>query len=920
MTPFRSFLCAGAAMLALAPAVAAQQGGATPRDTAGALHETSRQGAQQRDTAAARQVQLPTDPVSQAVRGFTLRNLGPAAYSGRVTSIAVPRTYRKTIYVGTAGGGLWKTSNAGTTWQPVGDSLGTSSIGDVAVAASDSNTVWVGTGEKNSLRSQFWGNGVHVSNDGGKTWRHAGLANTRSIGRVVIHPRDPNTVYVAALGHLWGPGPDRGIYKTTDAGRTWSKVLFVNDTTGFVDLEMDPQNPEVLYAASWHRLRWGGSHMEGVGAGSGIWKTADGGRTWTRLTDPRLRNGLPTDRMGRIGLSVSPQDPRTVYAMISVDRGVSDVRAAPFGGMFRSDDAGATWRQVNDLAANPHYYYDDAWVDPTNKEHVWMTASPLLESKDGGRSFEPDSLSRVHVDNHALWIDPADPQHLVLGNDGGVYVSWDNGKAWEHMPMPIGQFYTVAVDSSQVPYRVCGGLQDNGVWCGPSATRDTLGITDADWYPVNGGDGMWVQVPAHDPYTVYSEYQFGTVSRVDLRTGKRDDLQPVSLDAGALSGYELRWGWTAPLVLSQHDTSVLWLGSNHLIRMRNRGEDWEVVGPDMTRADRTRPEPETGSTAYHALFAIAESPRRADVMWTGSDDGLVWVSRDGARTWTNVTGRFPRGAPTRCFVSSIAPSNHADGTAYLAYDCHHRDDYAPHVYRTTDFGQSWTDIGRGLPADGGSLTVFEDSRNPSLVWVGTATGAYVTLDAGRGWRRFGKNLPPVPVMMFGMSNRQRDLVLATHGRGMWTVNVTALEALTDSVVGAKAQLFPVPPALQYRYVDTYPSFGSHPFVAPNPPRGAQVTYWLKDAQPGTVDLTVTDAQGNAVRHLTGPGYAGIQRVTWDLSRDKPRPRRLGDPTDNGDLRRVDPGEYTVTLEVAGRKMQQKIVVTDWPQTPYVRLR
>jgi photosystem II stability/assembly factor-like uncharacterized protein len=660
--------------------------------------------------------------------------------------------------------------------------------------------------------------------------------------------------------------------------------------------------------------------MEGVGAGSGIWKTADGGRTWTRLTDPRVRNGLPTERMGRIGLAVSEKDPRTLYAMIQVDRGISDVRAAPYGGIFRSDDAGATWTHVNDLAANPHYYYDDVWIDPTNREHVWVTASPLLESKDGGRTFEQDSLARVHVDNHALWIDPADPSHLVLGNDGGLYASWDKGRAWEHYPVPIGQFYTVTVDSSMAPYRVCGGLQDNGVWCGPSASRDTLGITDADWYAVNGGDGQWVQIPPHDPYTIYSEYQYGAMSRFDLRTGKRDEIQPLSLDAGAQSGYDFRWGWTTPLVLSQHDTSTLWVGSNYLIRMRNHGEDWQVVGPDMTRASRRNPEPDTGATSYHALFYIAESPRSAQVMWTGSDDGLVWLTRDGTRTWTDVTGRFPRGAPTHCFVSAISPSHFADGAAYLAYDCHHRGDYAPHLYRTADFGQTWTAIGRGLPAEGGSLTVLEDSRNPRLVFAGTAVGAFVSTDGGDTFRRFGKNLPPVPVTMFAMSERQRDLVVATHGCGVWTANVTSLEELTDAALAEPAHLFSVPPVTTYRYVDTYPSFGSHPFVAPNPDRGAVITYWLKDAQSAAVDLLITDARGDTIRKLSGPGYAGIQRVTWDLTRQRPRARGLGDPTSPAELRRVDPGTYTVTLDVGGRKQRQAIVVSDWPQTPYVRPR
>lgn len=866
----------------------------------------------------------PADPLTRLLNGFTWRNLGPAAYSGRVTAVAVPQPYHKTIYVGAAGGGVWKTSNAGVTWRQIGDSLGVQSIGDIAVAPSDTSIIWVGTGEKNSLRSQSWGNGVHVSTDGGRTWKHRGLADTKAIGRIVIHPTNPNIVYVAALGHLWGPNAERGVFRTVDGGQTWTKSLFVDDTTGAVDLVMDPTNPAVLYAAMWHRLRMGGSHMVGVGSGSGIYRTADGGRTWKRLTDPSLSNGLPGGPMGRISLAIASSRGRTVlFAMIAVDRGVTSPNAAPFGGVFRSEDGGEHWTQVNDLAANPHYYYDEIVIDPTNVDHVYALASPVLVSKDGGRSFTRDSLYNVHVDNHALWIDPADPGHMMLGNDGGFYTTWDGGRAWEHAALPIGQFYTVIVDSAQTPYGVCGGLQDNGVWCGPSRTRDSLGVTDADWYAVNGGDGMWVQKPWYDPHIVYSEWQFGSMSRLDLRTWKRDEIKPLSLDAGAEGGYDFTWGWTAPMLLSQHDSATLYVGANRLFRLQDRGArgvDWQILGPDMTRADRARPEAEGPNTSYHALFSIAESPRDANVLWTGSDDGLVWLSRDRGRTWTNLTANFPKRAPTRCFVSTIAASHHADGTAYLTYDCHHRDDYHPYVFRTTDFGRTWTEIVNGLPADGGSLTVFEHPTNARVLWVGTALGAYVSLDAGAHWHRFGQSLPPVPVEKFAMSYAAQELVVATHGRGLWIADVAPLADAADSLPSERAHLFPVGTALQFRYADTYPSFGSRPFVARNPARGAVITYWLRDAQTGPVDLLVTSAAGDTVRKLSGPGYAGLQHVTWDLTREKPRPRELGGPESAADLRRVLPGEYFVTMSVGGRKSRQRIVVQDWPEDRLGRVR
>jgi photosystem II stability/assembly factor-like uncharacterized protein len=863
------------------------------------------------------------DSLQRFVESFNYRNLGPAAYSGRVTAIAVPAGQGprpKTIYIGAAGGGIWKTANGGVTWRSVGDGLGMQAIGDIAVAPSDSNVVWAGTGERNSLRSEWWGDGVYKSTNKGVAWTNMGLKETREIGRIAIDPKNPDVVYVAALGHLWGAGPDRGIYKTTDAGKTWTKVLFVDDTTGFVDLKIDPADATVLYAAAWHRLRWGGSHMEGVGKGSGIYKSTDAGATWRRLTDPALKNGLPTEAMGRISLAVSPQNHRLVYAMIQVDKGVTESSQGRWGGVFRSGDAGATWTQVNDLQAVPHYYYDEILVDPSDSNHVFLLFSPLLESKDGGKTFAPDSLARVHVDNHAMWIDPQDPDHWLLGNDGGVYLTRDRGRSWEHEEIPIGQFYTVIVDSSHTPYFLCGGLQDNGVWCGPSATRDREGITDADWFPVNGGDGMWVQMPPHDPWTVYSGWQFGNFSRLDLRTWKQDPIQPLSLDAGHDSGYEYTWGWTTPLLVSQFDSTTLYAGGNKLFKLTHRGDDWQELGPDMTRAIRQNPAPETGNTSYHAIFSISESPRSANILWTGTDDGYVWVTQDGGRTWANVTANFPRGAPTMCWVGAVVASRFADGTAYVVYDCHMRDDYQPHVWRTADFGKTWNEIGQGLPANAGSLTIYESPRNPKVLWVGNVIGAYVTVDGGRRWLRLGKGLPNVPVEQIAMSYAQRDLVLATHGRGLWVLPAGPLEELSDSTLIEQAHLFSVAPAYQYREADTYPSFGSRPFTAANPPRGAVITYTLKDVQPDGVKFVITSAAGDTVRTLTGPGYAGMQRVTWDLNRDKPRPRELGAPTSPQELRRVTPGDYVVHMTVGKVKVDQKFTVSDWPMDPQGRLR
>src|SRR6185503_15870943 len=853
------------------------------------------------------------DSVTRFLENFNYRALGPAAYAGLVTAIAVPRSAEprpKTFYIGSAGGGVWKTTNGGVTWQSVSSGLGSETVGDLAVAPSDSNIVWVGTGEKNSLRSQFWGDGVYKSTDGARTWTRMGLTESRSIGRIVIHPTGPDTVYVAALGHLWGAHNERGIYETTDGGKTWNRILFVDDTTGFVSLEMDPSDPNTLYAAAWHRLRWGGSHMEGVGPGSGIYKTTDGGRTWTRLTDPAKKNGLPSDHLGRIGIAISPQNPKLVFAMIQVDRGITDPAQGRFGGVFRSSDAGATWTQVNDLQAIPHYYYNEIWVDANDSQHVFVNAAPLMESKDGGRTFAPESLSRVHGDHHALWFDPRDAGHRILGNDGGAYVTFDAGRAWWHMPIPIGQFYTVIVDSSLTPYQICGGLQDNGVWCGPSATRDAIGVTDADWYPVNGGDGMWVQIPPNDPWTIYSGSQFGVVSALDLRTWKRDDIQPAALDAGTESGYDYTWDWTAPILISAFDSTTVYLGANRLFRLRQHGRDYDTLGPDMTRTPRQNPTPEAGHTSYHAIFSIAESPKTPAVLWTGTDDGFIWVSQDTGRTWTNVTANFPRGAATTCWVSTIAASYHAAGTAWVTYDCHYRDDYRPHVWRTTDYGRTWTELVNGLPADKGSATVYESPRNPRVLWVGTADGVYVTVDGGQRWRRFGKNFPHVMVERMAMSFRQRELVVSTHGRGLYVVGVGPVEEYSDSVLTDSIRLFEVAPAYQYRERRTHPGFGSGRYVASNPARGAVIAYYLKDMQPDGVRLVITNAAGDTMRTLTGSGFPGLQRVTWDLNRERPRARALGDPTSAEELRMALPGEYTVRLTLGKRRLQQKFTVTE----------
>ena len=857
------------------------------------------------------------------LRSTDFRLIGPANTSGRITSLAVPEAqHGRVIYAGTAGGGVWRTTNLGTTWQPLWDDQPFASIGDVAVAPSDSQVVWVGTGERNSLRSQGWGDGVYRSTDGGSSWTHVGLAETREIGRIVVHPTDASVAYVAALGHLWGAGRDRGVYRTTDGGKSWKQVLFVDDTTGIVDLKMDPRDPQVLYAAAWHRIRWGGGHMEGAGQGSGIYKTTDGGDRWTRLTDPRLANGLPSRDLGRIGLAVYPKDPRIVYAVVQAAHGNREQTVSPAGGVFRSDDAGAHWSRVNDVSAVPDYYYNEIYVDPTDPDRVWLNGTFLMLSKDGGRSFSRFDLGNVHVDHHALWIDPAEPRTMVLGNDGGVHLTFDGGENWRHENLPVGQFYEIALDTTKTPYHVCGGLQDNGVWCGPSRTRERAGITDRDWYAVYGGDGFGSAVSPDDPNIRYAEYQFASIARWNVATGEYTDIRPEAEDAGPESGYEFRFDWNAPFILSQFDPTVLYLGGNHLFKLTQRGDDWQILGPDMTRQSRTGPEAMPAHTSYGALHSIAESPLDRDVLWTGSDDGLIWTTRDGGRSWARVSDHLRDKAPQRCWVSEIQASHFDARRAYVAFDCHMRDDYHPYVYRTDDGGAHWTSLAGDLPADGGSYVVREDPVNPSLVFAGTEQGLFASLHGGGQWVRMRGGLPTAAVRDLDVALSQHELVVGTMGRSVYIADVSALQQLTPETLARPAALLQIQPARQFEAIDSYESFGDAFFTAKNPAYGATISYYLKADQGKEVKLSIRRAGSDEViRTLDGSGEAGLHRVTWELKSEKPRPRELGGPTSADELKRVLPGEYTVELKVGDETLRQPLVVeTGWVEKEPGRVR
>jgi photosystem II stability/assembly factor-like uncharacterized protein len=862
----------------------------------------------------------PSPAPSQAAlsfKGFEFRNIGPALMGGRVDDVAVVESRPSTFYVATASGGVWRTVNHGHTFDPVFDDQQTSSIGDVTVAPSDPGTLYVGTGEPNNRQSSSWGNGVYRSRDGGRTWVHAGLADTRHIGRIVVHPANPEIAYVAALGHLWGPNKERGLYKTSDGGRTWTNTKFIDEDTGFVDVVMDPRSPDTLYAASFQRRRTPFGY-NGGGPGGGVWKTIDGGASWRKLA-----GGLPAEGdIGRIGLAVYRRDPAIVYAL---------VEHAKQGGIYRSDDHGETWRKMSDTNPRPSYY-SKVHVDPNNDQRVWVLGAPMYYSEDGGKTFRTDLVQKIHGDFHALWIDPADSGHMILGSDGGIHVSRDRGRSWDFVnSVPLAQFYEVHYDMRS-PYWVCGGLQDNGSWCGPSRTLYQQGIGNEDWFRVGGGDGFYVVIDPSDHNILYSESQDGNLRRFDLRTNEARVIRPEPSE-----GEKYRFNWNSPVAISPHDPKTIYYGGNRVFVSRDRGENWTAAGPDLTNGARRDEMAIFGKTArdflsrndgvvhFGNVTTLAESPLKAGVLWAGTDDGNLQVSRDGGATWTNLAGRVP-GVPKGTYVSRVEPSRTGEGAAYVAFDGHRADDYAAYVHFTPDYGQTWRSVAGGLPGGHTVSVVREHPRQANLLFVGTENGLWASFDRGGSWRRFtGKNLPTVPVDDIQIHPRDNDLILATHGRGVWILDdLGPLEALAArgeaglaAAPGGEPEVFAVRPSVGYRMYSHKGNTGHKTFLGPNPPEGALITYFL----PGTaaakddVKLTVTDAAGATVREIKGGKEPGFNRVAWDLRHEPPvkpdpdAPSFFGPP--RGPL--VLPGTYAVSLGAGGRQAKQAVEVRDDPR-------
>ncbi|MEO8575637.1 MAG: hypothetical protein ABI556_03005 [Gemmatimonadales bacterium] len=868
--------------------------------------------------------QLTTPLDSAALAAFRWRSIGPANMGGRVTDIEVDPRNSKVFYVATATGGIWKTVNAGTMFFPIFDKERVISLGDIAIAPSNGDIIYAGTGEEDARNSISPGAGMYKSTDAGKTWKLTGLEKTQTIARIVVDPRDPNIVYVAAMGQTWANNPERGMYKSTDGGTTWRLVKFISNKAGFIDLAMDPSDNKTLWASSWERLR-GPYFLQSGGPGSGLWKSTDGGETWTEIKG----GGFPETMKGRIGISIAASNPKIVYALVEADtmkkalaKGEKpDTSKAQKlnSGLYRTTDGGATWTlmQRNGQDARP-FYYSQVRADPKNPDRVYWMSSVFRFSDDGGKTERRGALS-IHTDWHAMWIDPADTDHFIIGDDGGIAVTWDKGGTYDFPnTFPIGQFYAVSFDMSK-PYRVCGGLQDNGTWCGPTRTRSREGSGNANWFNVGGGDGFYSAMDPKDPNIIYAESQGGNASRLHVESGARysimrsnagrisfedslivargdttqlptprvtSALENLRARARADSAARYRFNWSAPFFLSPHSPTTVYMAGNRLLKSTNRGDIFNPISPDLTTADSMRirvstkttggiTRDATGAETYGTITTVTESPVRAGILWVGTDDGNIWLTTNDGGTWTDLTKRFT-GVPAKTWVSRVEASNFDTATVYVTFDNHRENDFKPYVYVSNDFGKTFRSIANNLPTGGVDFVhvIREDPYNRDLLFVGTDVGAYSSTNRGATWQKFMTGLPTVPVHDLKIQPRERELIAATHGRSIWVTDIAPLEQMVDSAMGQRSYFFQPTQAYAYAQQFTQQWNGNKIYVADNPAYGATFTYRRPsgDALRDTTRIVITDVKGDVVRRLTGPGGAGVHRVNWDL---RGIPRALG---------------------------------------------
>jgi len=816
-----------------------------------------------------------TNTFGQAVsedmlKTITYRDIGPSRQGVRFTDFAVPLQLPYTFYAATGSSGLWKTVNYGHTFEPIFENEKVISIGDIAVAPSNPDIVWVGSGEANSSRSTYYGDGMYKSTDAGKTWKNMGLKESDHIGRIIIHPTNPDIVYVAALGHLYTDNPDRGLYMTRDGGKTWVKSLAVNvgsRAIGAVDVVIDPKNSNVLYAATYDKLRQDWNFQLG-GPGSGIHKSTDGGRTWKKLG-----GGLPGGILGRIGLTIYPKNPNILYAVIEngnkpgmspEDRMKEIIAGKSSSGMingevYRTDNAGATWKKVSpekqSIGSGPGYYYCDIIVDPNDDKHVYALSVNVQESKDGGKTWA--NPFRFGGDNHALWIDPANSNHMLLGYDHGLGVTFDGGKSWYHPDfIPGAQFYAVDFDMSY-PYRVAGGLQDNGSLMGPSTKKGSSPIRLEDWQTVGGGDGMYNVFDKDTNRYLYNESQNGALQRRDLMTGETRGIAYSRIKPAT------RWNWCSPVLASIHNGQVIYHGGNILVKSENRGETWTEISPDLTTNNPAKlPQGKggDGDIQYCTITTIDESPLMAGLLWVGTDDGNVWVTKDDGKNWTKLNDKIT-GNPGY-WVSRIAASNADPGTAYVSYTGLRNDDFRPFLFKTSDYGQTWVSISGNLPNE--SINVIrEDVKNPNLLFVGTDFGVYVSFDGGKAWTKMKGDMPSQPVHDLKIHPRENDLIVATHGRGIYIADISFLQELTPQVLAKDAHLFGIEPKIKWAPNPPRNESSSLNFDGKSEPVAIVVNYYLKAKPQGDVKISIYKGT-ILINEIKGTSNPGLNSAMWDM--------------------------------------------------------
>lgn len=868
---------------------------------------------------------------SELVNGLKWRGIGPAWASGRIADFAVNPDNPKEYYVGVASGNVWKTTNNGTTWKPIFDNYGAYSIGVVELDPNNPNVVWVGTGENNHQRALGYGDGVYKSLDGGKSFKNMGLKESRQIGGIVIDPRNSDVVFVAAEGSVWGPGGDRGLYKSTDGGETWRKVLEISENTGVNNVVMDPSNPDIMYATSEQRRRTSFTKIGG-GPESAVYKSTDGGETWRKIM-----NGLPSVHLGGMGIAVSPVDPNYVYLIVEAAEGK--------GGFFRSTDKGESWEKMSGHYASGQYY-NEIYCDPKDRDKVYSVETISKVTLDGGKTWKDISTNGRHVDDHALWIDPNDTEHYLIGGDGGIYETWDGGTTFDFKEnLPVTQFYRVFVDDAEPFYNVYGGTQDNNSMGGPSRNLSRSGVTSDEWYVTMGGDGFWAATEPGNPDIVYTEYQYGNMFRYDKKSGETISIKPR--ERKGEDAY--KWNWNAPLIVSKYLKTRLYVAANKVFRSDDRGNTWEVISDDLTaKVDRNSfpvmgkywpaeaVAKDVSTSQWGTIVSLDESPLQEGLLYAGTDDGVISVTEDDGKSWRQISS-FP-GVPKYTYVSDLVADRFDENVVYATFDNLKRDDFKPYVFKSTDKGRTWASISGNLPENGTVHSLVQDVKNPNLLFVGTEFGFFFTVDGGKNWVQLKAGLPTIPVRDIAIQERENDLVIATFGRGFYILDdYSPLRYLTPELESKQAELFPVKDALMYVQKRGRSNQGSTYFTAKNPEYGATFTYYLKDVpkskrqlrkekekelfekglpipQPTWRELeleklqekthlifTIYDESGQVVNRFTKTPSKGINRVTWDMTYSATANVRLKDKFDpvtrSGRGIMVMPGKYRVDMKI-----------------------